>query len=149
MTLFLWYLLNCKKATHKKTILNSLSDVLPLTESQVRNSHQSVNTDEEKEITMYRRHKRYLKDIKKVTSTIWCQHQQYESLDVIRDMTLFMSRYETCSGYVATCNECAAELPWEKYRCLECIDLDLCGGCHLSGKRPDGNLPTHQTISLR
>ena len=126
-----------------------LLEIIPTSQAEARASSQKISNRVEDEIELCKRHKKYFEDVKKITSVIWCRRREYESLDVIRDMNFFMSRYTTSSQFVSTCNGCASPLPWEKYRCLDCLDLELCEGCYLSGKRPNGHLITHKTIELR
>ena len=126
-----------------------LSEILPPSQHETRASTQNISDKVEDEIALCKRHKKYFEDVERITSAIWCRNREYESLDVIRDMNFFMSRYSRSGQFVSTCDGCASPLPWQKYRCLDCFDLDLCGGCYFSGKRPNGHLNTHRTIELR
>ena len=143
-----------KKASLEKFIFSYielnyyLTEILPNTQPETTTT-QNISDKEEDEITLSKRHKKYFQDVERITSAIWCRNREYESLDVIRDMNFFMSRYSTSGRFVSTCDGCASPLPWQKYRCLDCFDLDLCGGCYLCGKRPDGHLNTHKTVELR
>ena len=110
---------------------------------------QNRDFDEEKEIVLYKRHKKYFEEVQKVTARVWSRTCQNKSLEFIRDMNLFMSRYSVNSEFVTKCNGCAACLPWQKYRCLDCFDIDLCSRCYLSHKQPNGHLTTHKMIELR
>ena len=126
-----------------------LLEILPNAQPETITSTQNISDKEEDEIALYKRHKKYFEDVERITAAIWCRNREYESLDVIRDMNFFMSRYSTSGKFVSTCDGCASRLPWQKYRCLDCFDLDLCGGCYWSGKGPIGHLNTHKTIELR
>ena len=110
---------------------------------------QNSDCDEEKEIVLCKRHKKYFEEVQMVTARVWRQTCQNISQKFIRDMNLFMSRYSVNSEFVTNCNGCAAYLPCQKYRCLDCFDIDLCAGCHLSRKQPNGHLSTHRMIELR
>ena len=110
---------------------------------------QNRDFDEEKEIVLYKRHKKYFEEVQKATARVWSRTCQNKSLEFIRDMNLFMSRYSVNSEFVTKCDGCAACLPWQKYRCLDCFDIDLCSRCYLSHKQPNGHLTTHKMIELR
>ena len=125
-----------------------LSEIHPNAQPDTIALTQNIS-DEEDEIALSKRHKKYFEDAERITSAIWCRNREYEPLDVIRDMNFFMSRYSASGQFVSTCDGCNSALPWQKYRCLDCFDLDLCCGCYLSGKRPNGHLNTHKTVELR
>lgn len=126
-----------------------LLETLVTAEPEQRNVSQYGNCCEEKEIALHKRHKKYFEEVQKLTSKIWCRTRQNNSLNFIRDMKLFMSRYSANNEFVSTCDGCAALLPWQKYRCVICFDLDLCESCYISGKQPNGHLSTHRMIELR
>ena len=123
----------------------TLSDSGPEQSTQSQNS----DFDEEKEIVLCKRHKKYFEEVQEVTARVWRRTYQNKSLEFIRDMHLFQSRYSVNSEFVTKCNECGACLPWQKYRCLDCFDTDLCARCYLSRKQPNGHLNTHRMIELR
>ena len=130
-------------------IISLLLETLSTAEPEQRNFSQYGNCYEEKEIALYKRHKKYFEEVQKLTSNIWCRTRQNNSLNFIRDMKLFMSRYSANNEFVSTCDGCAALLPWRKYRCLICFDSDLCESCYINGKQPNGHLSTHTMIELR
>ena len=107
------------------------------------------STDETKEIAMCKRHKSYIDAVEEITSEVWCELQQYESMNIIRDTKLFISRYSNYDGFNSKCDGCSEPLTWKKFRCLTCLDLDLCESCYINVKKPDGHLNTHKMIALR
>ena len=113
------------------------------------NSNFNNSTDEIKEIEMCQRHKSYIDAVKEITVEVWCELQQYESLNAIRDMNLFMSRYSNHDEFNSKCDGCLEPLTSKKFRCLTCLDLDLCEICYINVKKPDGHLNTHRMIGLR
>ena len=113
------------------------------------NLNYNNSTDETKEITMCKRHKSYFDAVQEITAEVWCELQQYESLNVIRDMNLFISRYSNHGEFKSKCDGCSEPLTWKKFRCLACLDLDLCESCYVNVKKPDGHLNTHKMIGLR
>ena len=126
-----------------------LLETLSTAEPERRTHSQHSNCDEEKEIALYKRHKKYFEEVQKLTSSIWCRTRQNNSLNFIRDMKLFMSRYSANNEFVSTCDGCAARLSVRKYRCLICFDSDLCESCYMTDKQPNGHLSTHRMIELR
>ena len=113
------------------------------------NLNYNNSTDETKEIAMCKRHKSYFDAVQEITAEVWCELQQYESLNVIRDMNLFISRYSNHGEFKSKCDGCSEPLTWRKFRCLACLDLDLCESCYVNVKKPDGHLNTHKMIGLR
>ena len=122
-----------------------------LSASAPEQSIQTQNSDygEEKEIVLYKLHKKYFEEVQIATARVWRQTCQSKSQKFIRDMNLFMSRYSVNSEFVTNCNGCAAYLPCQKYRCLDGFDIDLCAGCYLSRKQRNSHLSTHRMIDLR
>ena len=135
-----------------------LSEIRPAAASKTT-STQNINEkqedeialckEEEDEIALCKRHKKYFKDAEKISLAASLRNREHDSLEVTRDMYLFMSRYTITGQFVSTCNACTSPLPWQKYRCIDCFDLDLCAACYLSGTRPFGHLHSHKTIELR
>ena len=124
-------------------------ETLSTTGPEQRSQSQNGNSDEEKEIELCKRHKKYWREVQKVTANSWCLVNQNKSLKFIQDMKLFISRYSVNSEFYSECDGCAAHLPWTKYRCLDCFDLELCRSCYLRRKQPNGHLSTHKMILLR
>ena len=47
------------------------------------------------------------------------------------------------------CNACTSEIAGFRYKCLQCVDFDLCGECMTSSTFPeDGHHPTHILLRL-
>ena len=113
------------------------------------NPNYNNSTNEAKEIVMCKRHKSYIDAVQEITAEVWCELQQYESLNVIRDMNLFISRYSNYVEFNSKCDSCLEPLTSKKFRCLTCLDLDLCESCYINVKKPDGHLNTHKMIRLR
>ena len=120
-------------------------ETLPYTE----NLTSSSSEDETKEIEMYKRHREYFKAALEISVKMWCDLRQYEPLSVIRDMNFFMARYAHLIESDVTCDGCLVSLPLNKYRCLTCLELDLCESCYINGIVPKSHLNTHRMIGLR
>ena len=120
-------------------------ETLPYTESLTLSSGEA----ETKEIEMYKRHREYFKAALEINVVMWCDLRQYESLSVIRDMNLFIVRYAHLIEFDVTCDGCSVLLPLNKYRCLTCLDLDLCESCHNNEVISKSHLNMHRMIGLR
>lgn len=47
-------------------------------------------------------------------------------------MHMFIARYCDLLNVVISCDGCKRMAPWHRYRCLQCLDMDLCKTCFLS-----------------
>lgn len=45
---------------------------------------------------------------------------------------MFIARYCDLLNVVISCDGCDRMAPWHRYRCLQCMDMDLCKTCFLS-----------------
>lgn len=45
---------------------------------------------------------------------------------------MFIARYCDLLNVVISCDGCERMAPWHRYRCLQCMDMDLCKTCFLS-----------------
>ena len=108
-----------------------------------------VNT-EEAEIEMCNRHKRYFQETKSIGTSAWCKnHYLKGKIDVQRDICLFLARYSSSLKIVFICDGCSMNIEGCWYRCLYCIDMDLCTKCYKSGKKRSEHLDSHEIIELR
>ena len=79
-----------------------LSEIRPAAPSKTT-STQNINEkqedeialckEEEDKIALCKRHKKYFKDAEKISSAASLRNREHDSLEVTRDMYLFMSRY--------------------------------------------------------
>ena len=111
----------------------------------------ALKEDEEKaEIEMCRRHKRYFKEAKAIGTKVWCKQNQFkEQVDIKRDISLFLARYSSKLGVSFMCDGCLEEIRECWYKCLHCIDIDLCANCYKTGRKPIDHLDLHEVIELR
>jgi len=104
--------------------------------------------DKEAELAMIKRHEIYFQQVKKCGKNIVMDPRFAESLD----MRLFYSRFEILLDLITTCDQCEQHLPRPiecRYRCLVCIDFDICQNCYISGNNPQKHAETHTIICLR
>ena len=105
---------------------------------------------EEAEIEMCARHKRYFEETKATGTSAWClKHHLKGQVDVKQDICLFKARYSSRLKLKFTCDGCSKKIGGSWYRCLNCIDVNLCTNCYNSGKKPSDHLNSHEIIELR
>ena len=105
---------------------------------------------EEAEIEMCKRHKRYFEETKAIGAYAWnSKHVLKGEVDVQRDICLFKARYSSSIEIEFTCDGCSEKIQSGWYRCLHCIDFDLCTNCFKSGKTTSEHLDSHEIIELR
>ena len=105
---------------------------------------------EEAEIEMCKRHKRYFEETKIIGTLAWRQkHLLKGETDVKRDICLFKARYSSSLKLVFICDGCSKNIEGRWYRCLHCIDFDLCTNCYKSVKTTSEHLDAHDIIELR
>lgn len=99
---------------------------------------------------MYKRHKGYFQEAKAIGIDAWCDQNRLKAqVDVQRDISLFIARYSANLEVVITCDGCSEKIRGRRYRCLHCIDMDLCINCYNSGRKPSEHLESHEVIDLR
>uniref|UniRef100_A0A3B4AK77 Uncharacterized protein n=1 Tax=Periophthalmus magnuspinnatus TaxID=409849 RepID=A0A3B4AK77_9GOBI len=63
-------------------------------------------------------------------------------------MHMFIARYCDLLNVVISCDGCERMAPWHRYRCLQCMDMDLCKTCFLSGAKPEGHEDDHEMVNM-
>ena len=105
---------------------------------------------EEAEIEMCKRHKRYFEETKTTGTYAWRnKHSLKGEVDVQRDICLFQARYSSRIKLDFMCDGCSEKIESCWYRCLHCIDFDLCTICHKKRKTTNEHLDSHEIIELR
>ena len=106
--------------------------------------------EEEAEIEMCRRHKRYFEDAKANGTNVWRRRNQFkEQVDIKRDIGLFLARYSSKLGVLSMYDGCLEEIRECWYKCLHCIDMNLCANYYKTGRKPREHLDFHEIIELR
>lgn len=106
--------------------------------------------DEEAELKMYERHKKFFNEAKNQSIDAWCnKNREGAPVDIQRDINLFIARYSADLDVVITCDGCQEQIQGRRHRCLNCIDMDLCSKCYNSSAKPDNHTEQHQVIDLR
>ena len=106
---------------------------------------------EETELEMCKRHKRYFEEIKSIGIDVWKVQNSLlaQAEDVQRDINLFISRYSDQFEIKRICGGCSENIEEERFRCLNCTDIDLCYNCYDGGIRPNEHLDSHEVIEFR
>ena len=107
-----------------------------------------MDTDEA-EIETCNRHKRYFEEAKAMGYSAWSEMHCKGPVDVQWDICLFIARYSFNLGLSFICESCSEMIRGTWYRCLHCIDMDLCANCYESGQKPSEHLESHDVIELR
>uniref|UniRef100_A0A8C9XCB0 Zinc finger ZZ-type and EF-hand domain containing 1 n=1 Tax=Sander lucioperca TaxID=283035 RepID=A0A8C9XCB0_SANLU len=71
-----------------------------------------------------------------------------EAMEDRRKMHMFIARYCDLLNVVISCDGCERMAPWHRYRCLQCMDMDLCKTCFLSGAKPEGHEDDHEMVNM-
>ena len=99
---------------------------------------------------MCKRHKRYCEDTKGIgTFPLYRKHWFKEQVDVQRGISLFQARYSHSLELKFHCNGCSNDMKGLWYRCIHCIDVNLCTNWFKSGKTTSEHLDPHEIIELR
>ena len=61
------------------------------------------------------------------------------SVRLFVQLQAFIARYCSLLEVSVTCDSCGAQIPGPRYRCLECVDIDMCGVCFSGGVMPSGS----------
>ena len=106
-----------------------------------------INEDEELELC--KRHKRYLDEALNTKLHVWISKRDNVLPHVSGDMGLFLARYSKRLGLVVACNSCNRSINEHQYRCLNCLDVDLCSTCYSTGKITSEHRICHTVLGLK
>ena len=107
-----------------------------------------INSEDE-ELELYKRHKRYLDEALKIKLHVWISNRDNVLPHVKGDMNLFLARYSQRLGVVVECNSCNRNINGHRYRCLNCLDVDLCSACYFTGKITSEHRICHTVLDLK
>eukprot|EP00079_Xenopus_tropicalis_P033324 XP_017947095.1 PREDICTED: zinc finger ZZ-type and EF-hand domain-containing protein 1 isoform X2 [Xenopus tropicalis] len=113
-------------------------------------SHDSIVSlwDEEDERADYRQNLLWLEECKDGMFEIWYETIAQADPDVKRKMHMFIARYCDLLNVEISCDGCDKIAPWNRYRCLQCNDMDLCKTCFLGGVKPEGHEDGHDMVNM-
>ncbi|XP_020615974.1 zinc finger ZZ-type and EF-hand domain-containing protein 1-like isoform X2 [Orbicella faveolata] len=121
--------------TAKATIVNPNKDVKDMSEQQELDHYEEGNT--------------WLEEAKRDMSWVYRLQHEAQTVEERRRMHLFVARFSDILDVSITCNGCDVSLSGRRYRCLDCLDVDLCNSCYTNGMKPDGHLESHTVIDMR
>ncbi|XP_056141323.1 zinc finger ZZ-type and EF-hand domain-containing protein 1 isoform X2 [Lampris incognitus] len=104
---------------------------------------------EEDEIADYKKNQEWMDECVDGMFEKWYDKIDEEgSMEDRRKMHMFIARYCDLLNVVISCDGCERMAPWHRYRCLQCMDMDLCKTCFLSGAKPDGHEDDHEMVNM-
>uniref|UniRef100_A0A3Q3B408 Zinc finger, ZZ-type with EF hand domain 1 n=1 Tax=Kryptolebias marmoratus TaxID=37003 RepID=A0A3Q3B408_KRYMA len=104
---------------------------------------------EEDEIADYKKNQEWMDECMDGMFEKWYDKiDEEESMEDRRKMHMFIARYCDLLNVVISCDGCERMAPWQRYRCLQCMDMDLCKTCFLSGAKPEGHEDDHEMVNM-
>ncbi|CAL8364108.1 unnamed protein product [Lota lota] len=104
---------------------------------------------EEDEIAVYKKNQEWMDECADGMFEKWYDKIGEEgSMEDRRKMHRFIARYCDLLNVVISCDGCERIAPWHRYRCLQCMDMDLCKTCFLSGAKPEGHEDDHEMVNM-
>uniref|UniRef100_A0A3Q3Q0Q2 Zinc finger, ZZ-type with EF hand domain 1 n=1 Tax=Monopterus albus TaxID=43700 RepID=A0A3Q3Q0Q2_MONAL len=104
---------------------------------------------EEDEITDYKKNQEWMDECMDGMFEKWYDKiDEEDSMEDRRKMHMFIARYCDLLNVVISCDGCERMAPWHRYRCLQCMDMDLCKTCFLSGAKPEGHEDDHEMVNM-
>ncbi|KAK2828812.1 hypothetical protein Q5P01_019846 [Channa striata] len=104
---------------------------------------------EEDEIADYKKNQEWMDECMDGMFEKWYDKiDEEDSMEDRRKMHMFIARYCDLLNVVISCDGCERMAPWHRYRCLQCMDMDLCKTCFLSGAKPEGHEVDHEMVNM-
>ncbi|RVE63589.1 hypothetical protein OJAV_G00137730 [Oryzias javanicus] len=104
---------------------------------------------EEDEIADYKKNQEWMDECMDGMFEKWYDKiEEEDSVEDKRKMHMFIARYCDLLNVVISCDGCDRMAPWHRYRCLQCMDMDLCKTCFLSGVKPEGHEDDHEMVNM-
>ncbi|XP_077447834.1 zinc finger ZZ-type and EF-hand domain-containing protein 1 [Stigmatopora argus] len=105
---------------------------------------------EEDEIADYKKNQEWMDECMDGMFEKWYDKllEEENSTEDRRKMHMFVARYCDLLNIVISCDGCERMGPWHRYRCLQCMDMDLCKTCFLSGAKPEGHGDDHEMVNM-
>ncbi|XP_077361813.1 zinc finger ZZ-type and EF-hand domain-containing protein 1 [Festucalex cinctus] len=105
-------------------------------------------TDED-EVEDYKKNQEWMDECMDGMFEKWYDNIEEEDLmNDRRKMHMFIARYCDLLNVVISCDGCERMALWHRYRCLQCMDMDLCKTCFLSGTKPEGHEDDHEMVNM-
>uniref|UniRef100_A0A3Q2PLQ1 Zinc finger ZZ-type and EF-hand domain containing 1 n=1 Tax=Fundulus heteroclitus TaxID=8078 RepID=A0A3Q2PLQ1_FUNHE len=108
----------------------------------------AIQWTEEDEIADYKKNQEWMDECMDGMFEKWYDKiDEEESMEDRRKMHMFIARYCDLLNVVISCDGCERMAPWHRYRCLQCMDMDLCKTCFL-GAKPEGHEDDHEMVNM-
>ncbi|XP_061596133.1 zinc finger ZZ-type and EF-hand domain-containing protein 1 isoform X1 [Cololabis saira] len=104
---------------------------------------------EEDEIADYKKNQEWMDECMDGMFEKWYDKiDEEDAMEDRRKMHMFIARYCDLLNVVISCDGCKRMAPWHRYRCVQCMDMDLCKTCFLSGAKPEGHEDDHEMVNM-
>ena len=110
----------------------------------------STRVIEDLELAMLERHSNYYERALSISPSVWLTLMRNQTYRVQLDANFFLARYAFNLGCTSICGSCKRKITGRHFRCLNCINLDLCQVCFMEGKYPNHRCTkeSHQIIEF-
>ncbi|XP_059146557.1 zinc finger ZZ-type and EF-hand domain-containing protein 1-like isoform X2 [Physella acuta] len=107
----------------------------------------ATERDEEKEMEDYELSMKWYEEINRSDINEWFR-QKESSKDDKKVVKMFVARFSDVLDVEISCDGCGVTLPGRRYRCLQCMDMDLCTTCFSGGVEPEDHRDNHDIVHL-
>ncbi|CAL1538237.1 unnamed protein product [Lymnaea stagnalis] len=103
---------------------------------------------EEEEMEDYERSMRWYSEITQSEEINDWFKQKEGGKDDKKSVKMFVARFSDVLDVEISCDGCGVTLPGRRYRCLQCMDMDLCTSCFSGGVEPEEHRDSHEIVHL-
>uniref|UniRef100_K1PFX0 Zinc finger ZZ-type and EF-hand domain-containing protein 1 n=1 Tax=Magallana gigas TaxID=29159 RepID=K1PFX0_MAGGI len=105
--------------------------------------------EENEELAEYNRCMSWFKECSEGFNQWYKNAKKDKSEKEEREVQMFVARFCDLLEVEITCDGCNVTLPGRRFRCLQCVDMDLCATCYASGVKPEGeHTDDHDIVHL-
>ncbi|XP_052765956.1 zinc finger ZZ-type and EF-hand domain-containing protein 1-like isoform X1 [Mya arenaria] len=104
--------------------------------------------DEATELKDYNTHIKWFEECSEGSFITWYKNKEDLPDDQKKDVQMFIARFCDLLEVEVNCDGCNVTLPGRRYRCLQCVDMDLCATCYAGGVEPEKHSDDHDIIHL-
>ncbi|CAH1794732.1 unnamed protein product [Owenia fusiformis] len=108
--------------------------------------------EESDEIKEYQQYKKWLSEVKDDSFLGWYSLRPENDNDRInaKEIQMFVALYSDLLDVEINCDGCNSTLPGSRFRCLQCVDMDLCAACYTGGVKPtNDHTEEHDIVHLK
>ncbi|KAL5009613.1 hypothetical protein ScPMuIL_011918 [Solemya velum] len=108
-----------------------------------------MQQEEADEMAEYDQCMHWFDECSKITFLVWYNKKEDASKDDKKSIQMFVARFCDLLDVEISCDGCGVTLPGRRYRCLQCVDMDLCATCYSGGVKPEGeHTDEHDIVHL-